>query len=282
VLCEEQTHHAGTYIAPSKLKSAAILGTTLTPGTDRGRLAPASYNAAPRTAAEFRFEPNGELLVQEAIIDWIAHTERPGSLQPQQWHQRCVGAALASVATSAYPTGIPRLQALFRTLMVDRVREETREPRLDESRPELLCHAASCLCMLPGYARNDSFIPLAVVEAEDKPDYVLGLLQFLEKDSDCMSSKELLGTYFGMESLFPDQEPDLFRGRRNMMAYTLAEGSATKHRNSFSTEKGYVVLTSSNIRDGDSVCLVGGCRLPPLSGKMEGISSLGASASYWG
>jgi len=60
--------------------------------------------------------------------------------------------------------------------MVDRVREETGEPRLDESRPELLCHADSYLCMLPGYARNGSFITLAAVEAEDEPDYVLGLL----------------------------------------------------------------------------------------------------------
>jgi hypothetical protein len=171
-----------------------------------------------------------------------------------------VNAAMEPGISVPYPTGISRLQAFFRTLLADCAGPGM--PRLDTTSEEFANLAAAFLLFLAFNGHDGGEIFNETVEAEGKPDYVLGLLELVRKPTRSMPTQELLDLYFG--SFFPEPELDLRRGRHNMKPYAVAESRTTRGRFFFMTDNGFMGLTSSEIQAGDCVYILPSCPLPMI------------------
>jgi len=222
------------------------------------RIASVLYNNASSPTPAYAFRSPTELCVQGFVFDRITRVEGPPFLSPQKY--RWVDAALEGSVETDYPTGIPRLQAFFRTLLIDRL--EVEGTRLDASPDVFFNLAAAFLFALPVYVSRTHPVPEEMVDPANEPDYIIGLLRFLRQTRGNRSNREILGTYFGTNLTAPEEETALGRGTLNLKTYSIAEARTTRHRSFFTTEKGYMGLSPSRVSPGDCVCIIPGCPLP--------------------
>jgi hypothetical protein len=174
-------------------------------------------------------------------------------------------AAMVPGLSSPYPTGIPRLQAFFRTILADCMAPGM--PRLDVSSVEFGNLAAAFLLLLPFNLYDDGKVLFETVQEKGMPDYILGFLKLIGQEDTSANIKELLDLYFG--SVFTEPEGDLHRGRHNVKPYAIAEAQTQRGRNFFMTKNGYMGLTSSNIRIEDGIYVIPGCPLPMILRKHQ-------------
>ncbi|KAM5349772.1 hypothetical protein ACJ41O_006277 [Fusarium nematophilum] len=224
-------------------------------GLQTSRIDPSAYSATPSSRPECRFT-SGELCVRGAIIDAVADIAFQPFLgkEKRRWVELAIGPGLPV----PYPTGIPRLQAFFRTLLADCFGPGM--PRLDPGSEEFANFAAAFLFLLPAFIYNDGKVLFETVEAEGKPDYQLGFLKLVESEHTSSPTQQLLETYFG--SIFPAVEADIHRGRHSTKTYSIAESRTTRGRCFFVTQNGYMGLASSTIQNGDGIWILPGCPLP--------------------
>jgi hypothetical protein len=227
-------------------------------GNQTGRLAPDHFDATPHASAVFHFESTADLCIQGGLIDTVAHVEAPPFLHPEK--HRWVNVAVGNRAADMYPTGITRLQAFFRTLLTDCIGPRT--ARLDAYPTELFNLACAFLYLLPTYNRDSDLISVETVEAENLPDYELGLRRFLGGAAEGLSRQDLLAKYFGTSLAAAEAEADIFRGRKNLKSFIISEARETRGRCLFTTEKGYIGLSPSRIQARDKICIFPGCPLP--------------------
>ncbi|KAH7161856.1 heterokaryon incompatibility protein-domain-containing protein [Dactylonectria macrodidyma] len=226
-------------------------------GTKTFRFDPTLYKAGASVQPDFHFEP-GILSVSGVTADVVRQVVTGPYLSERKRHW--VNVAMAPGLSTPYPTGIPRLQAFFRTTLADCVAPGM--PRLDTSSVEFANLAAAFLLLLPFHLYDDGKVLFEMVEEEGKPDYVLGLLNLLRQEPGSMTTQQFLNVYFG--SIFPDSEADPHRGRHNAKSYSIAEARTTRGRCFFTTENGYMGLASSNIQSGDGIYVIPSCPLPMI------------------
>lgn len=226
-------------------------------GTKTFRVDPTWYKTGASVQPDFRFEP-GILFVSGVKTDAVSEVVTRPFLAKEKRHW--VNVAMAPGLSTPYPTGIPRLQAFFRTVLADCVGPGM--PRLDTSSVEFANLAAAFLLLLPFNVYDDGKVLYEMVEEKGKPDYVLGLLKLLRQEPGTMTTQQLLNVYFG--SIFPGSEVDPHRGRHNAKSYAIAEARTTRGRCFFMTENGYMGLASSNIQSGDGIYVIPGCPLPMI------------------
>ena len=194
------------------------------------------------------------------MFDTITDYETPPFLSPQKhgW----VALALGRGGQGVYPTGIPRMQAFFRTLMADLNEDRGGHTRLDPCSTSFFDLAASFLFTLPVYVSRTDAVPNKTIDPQIEPDYIIGLLRFLRQPRADRSDRELLETFFGCNMALPDEGNDLRGGTRGLVTFSMAEPSATRHRGLFLTQNGYMGLATSRIAAGDRVCVLPSCPLP--------------------
>jgi hypothetical protein len=231
-------------------------------GTKSFRIDPTWYKAGASVQPNFQFEP-GTLFVNGVLADTIKKIVAEPFLIKEKRHR--FTAAMAPGLSSPYPTGIPRLQAFFRTILADCTAPGM--PRLDISSVEFGNLAAAFLLLLPFNLYDDGKVLFETVQEKGMPNYILGFLKLIGQEDTSANIKELLDLYFG--SVFTEPEGDLHRGRHNVKAYAIAEARTQRGRNFFMTKNGYMGLTSSNIRIEDSIHVIPGCPLPMILRKHQ-------------
>ncbi|KAF4452935.1 HET-domain-containing protein [Fusarium austroafricanum] len=231
-------------------------------GTKSSRIDPTWYRAGALVQPGFHFEPR-TLFVNGVMADMVSEIVTQPFLTKEKRHW--FNAAMAPGLSSPYPTGIPRLQAFFRTVLADCTAPGM--PRLDISSVEFKNLAAAFLLLLPSNLFDDGKVLFETVGEKGIPDYALGFLKLIGQENPSMNTHELLDLYFG--SVFKEPEVDLHRGRHNAKSYAIAEAQTTRGRNFFMTNNGYMGLTSSNLRVSDGIYVIPGCPLPMILRKHQ-------------
>ncbi|KAH7196324.1 heterokaryon incompatibility protein-domain-containing protein [Fusarium flagelliforme] len=231
-------------------------------GTKLSRINPTSYKAGALVQPNFRFEP-GTLFVNGVMADTIGEIVPQPFLIKEKVHR--FKAAMAPGLSSSYPTGIPRLQAFFRTILADCMGPGM--PQLDVSSVEFGDLAAAFLLLLPANLYDDGKVLFETVQEKGMPDYVLGFLKLIGQEDTSVNTKDLLDLYFG--PVFTEPERDLHRGRHNAKPYAIAKAQTQRGRNFFMTDNGYMGLTSSNVRIGDGIYVIPSCPLPMILRKYQ-------------
>ncbi|KAK5652633.1 hypothetical protein OQA88_10226 [Cercophora sp. LCS_1] len=237
-------------------------------GAETTRMAPQSAHrestSALTTPPSFRFGPGSELFVHGGIVDRIAHIEPPPFLHPRK--HRWISAALQGGADAEYPTGIPRLQALFRLLMADS--DPQTGVRLDAVPGSFFNLACAFLFVLPANTAEPRLITAEEVDEAGVPDYMLALRLFLRARGELgngvaeLTDKDMFIKHFGPLSALQEPETDNLRGRRHTKTYSIYETRKTRLCSLFVTEKGYLGLSPSRVHVGDEVAVIPGCSMP--------------------
>jgi hypothetical protein len=160
-----------------------------------------------------------------------------------------------------YETGIPQLQALFRTLLVDCAGNF---PLISSTRFFYL--AAAFLFELGLHANPlREHMPQAA-QPKNEPDYITGFLRWRGEGRNGRSDQEILEPFLGnvnsseyIEWQVGQKEID--RGRRNLGKYRALTRNTAQSR-LFRTDQGLMGMCPKETQSGDLVCVLLGCNAP--------------------
>lgn len=178
-----------------------------------------------------------------------------------------------------YPTGIPVLQAIFRTMLLDN--NFSSGSRLSSKDTKTFDMAAGFLFMLQlmDEVKKESLYELAmsydvsVGSSEVLPDYAESYLKYTGIDHDGRSMQEVLESFLGSADsktrLDWPEELDLKRGQANLRSFLAEAANCLESRSMFSLGRGYFGVGPLGIQPGDMVVVLWGCDVPLVVRKVE-------------
>lgn len=179
-----------------------------------------------------------------------------------------------------YPTGIPGLQAIFRTMILDQIPGV--ESRLTPTRKEFFDLAAGFLYMLQFMnKKSPEDLLKSVLEQESAtanedgsiPDYAESFMKYSERtvESRNLGLSEILEPFLGSTSASVNwpEEHNNKRGFENTMAFLAEAASCLKGRTMFALNKGYFGVGPLGTQPGDMVCVLWGCDVPVVVRRLE-------------
>ncbi|EPE30510.1 hypothetical protein GLAREA_03477 [Glarea lozoyensis ATCC 20868] len=182
-----------------------------------------------------------------------------------------------------HPTGIPVIQAIFRTMILDQCPGSKK--RLNIEDPKFYDLAAGFLFMLQlmNQAKKEDLVEMATnydlrVESSGKyPDFVDSFLKYRRKNPKSMTPQQIIQPFLGLPSRpqttpAPPTWPDPINphlGSKNLRQFILEASRCLKGRMMFSLPKGYFGVGPEGMRVGDLVCVVWGCDSPVVLRRLE-------------
>jgi hypothetical protein len=182
-----------------------------------------------------------------------------------------------------HPTGIPVLQAIFRTMLLDQYPGS--KSRLKVEDPKFYDLAAGFLFMLQlmNQARTEDLVEMATnydlrVESEWKhPDFVESFLKYRRKKPKSMTSQQIIQPFLGLPSrpqtsppppTWPEPiNPQL--GSKNLRQFVIEAAKCMKSRTMFSLPKGLFGVGPEGMKVGDAVCVIWGCDTPVVLRRID-------------
>jgi hypothetical protein len=184
---------------------------------------------------------------------------------------------LARGQNKDHPTGIPYLQAYFRTILADDTGLGYGKPnfRNEESQRFFFTAAAGMMYLLGEMALKQdpsAFKPLLDSQIGQniflEPDYVQNFLIWHQKIPTTSSKQRLLAPFLGnpeseqgSQIQWPEED-DETRGYKGSQIFLEREVFNCTNRSFFLTDKGYMGLGPRGTKKGDVVCVLLGCDMP--------------------
>ena len=196
-----------------------------------------------------------------------------------------------------HPTGIPQLQAYFRTVVADDSGFGYGKPgfRNEESRRLFFNLAAGMMFLLGEMAlkKDPSAIQaLREPKVEDilgEADYILHFFIWHQQIPALMSREALLAPFLGdresgqdSQIRWPEEDDDKTRGSTGSHIFLEKETFACTSQCFFLTAKGYMGIGCRGIRKDDVVCVLLGCNMPLIIRKMADHYLLVGNAYIYG
>ncbi|CAG8978284.1 hypothetical protein HYALB_00010282 [Hymenoscyphus albidus] len=181
-----------------------------------------------------------------------------------------------------YPTGMPGLQAIFRTMILDQIPKVER--RLTPARKEFFDLAAGFLFMLQYMDKKSPEDLLKTVLDQDLsagnkddsiPDYAKSFMKYSRKTAENgkVVLSEILEPFLGSSSsptkIEWPEEHDNERGFAYTMPFLAEAARCLKGRTMFALNKGYFGVGPLGTQPGDTVCVLWGCDVPVVIRRLE-------------
>jgi hypothetical protein len=210
-----------------------------------------------------RFSQDGRvLLVHGVVIDQVKSTVEStpqGNNGKRLWQREDVWELAGISQKESYPTGIPRMEAFFRTTAAD-VRDALH--RLDD---DLQSAYVSLAVFLVGMLQT-------MYERQGKDVPVSSVLEELQRHHDLPSTSGLRPFFSSPDNGFP-KFPDSFdfsQALKTEAHFGLKFDSQTVNRCYFSTSRKFIGLGPRGAKEGDLVCVLFGSNVPFVLRKHDG------------
>lgn len=183
-----------------------------------------------------------------------------------------------------HPTGIPRLQAYFRTVIADNSGFGYGRPGFKDGESEKMFFdlAAAMMCMLGDMAlkkdQSDFQAKIGSQTAEvllQQSDYVQNFVIWSQNKPKSLTKQAFLAPFFGdpepkavSRIQWPEDE-DQGRGRKCTAIFLERQVFTCTKRSFFTTQKGYMGLASQGAKKDDLVCVLLGCDKPLIIRKIK-------------
>ena len=240
------------------------------------------FDAAGTSKGDFEVSDDMKVLRAKGIIfDVIT------SITPYYSRKSAIPGHLLNVALSeksAYPTGIPRLQAFFRTIIADDFDEKLvrTQPPHTRGQVEFFDLAAGFLWCLGDYAVRENETNSNRRQLDDQRiDHILKMNDYVwyfglwsGHFPDSLTKEAMLAPFLGdPDSEYPalqwPEDNDLRRGRNCSSEFMERSIHSCISRTFFLTEKGYMGLGPRRAKKGDILCVLPGCNVPLLLRRID-------------
>ena len=251
---------------------------------------PKLYSAAGKSNADCHWGED-EVLGEQNILRFFASGVRCGTVLQVDSAETMIqnpgevlgGEFARNRVNDQYPTGIPIIQAIFRTMLLDQYPGS--KSRLNISDPKFFDLAAGFLFMLQlmNQAKTEDLVEMATnydlrVESSGKyPDFIDSFLKYRSKQPRNMTSQQIIQPFLGLPSLpqttpappaWPsDINPHL--GSQNLRPFVLEASKCLDGRIMFSLPKGLFGVGPLGMQVDDIVCVIWGCDTPVVLRRME-------------
>lgn len=220
-----------------------------------------SYKAAGSSMEAIRIYPESTILWTQGVrCAKIVESERiiRVDLHGDSW-----GRFRPAMGEQTYPTGIPRLQALFRTLLADIIQGGKGIERSLAHYDLFLSMAVGFLSML-GRAAKRQEDKVSLMSANFDP--VQAFLTWLGEDRHGRSDQEILAPLLGTQSCPPQimwpEHKEWGRERPLFMDFYEQIRYNVHGRSFFWTEKSYIGIGPALLKESDIICVMLGCSIP--------------------
>jgi hypothetical protein len=221
------------------------------------------------------------LTAKGCIYDVITELDAGWGEEDKRIRDRWLELALGQ--SKDHPTGIPHLQAYFRTIIADDTGLGYGKPnfRNEESRRFFFTAAAGMMYLLGEMAlKKDPPPSTAFMSSQmaqsvlSEPDYVQHFLIWLQQTPTTLTRYGLLAPFLGnSESRGPQiqwpEEDDKTLGYKGTNIYLNREAFNCTSRSFFLTEKGFMGLGPRDTRTGDLISVLLGYDMPVMIRKVE-------------
>lgn len=193
---------------------------------------------------------------------------------------------------TCYPTGIPLLQAYFRTITADSSRiaagitglQATDETENFYDLVRGFLYLLGSISTIP--TPENSFTEEELNEIEKFNDYVSGFARWRGDLPENLSELDILEPFLGRQGSdsFLSLPPctDNRRGFNSQFAFASAVGNLCRNRSFFVTNDGYFGLAPPGTQKGDVICVLLGCELPLIVRPMVDTYLLVGSCYVYG
>jgi hypothetical protein len=231
-------------------------GATFVPGSELKFCATKNSTAV----AKIRITDNSVLWTRGVICDRISQIEGPRFMEPSEirWFKIILG------QQSIYPTGIPQLQAFFRTLLYNY--NPLTKTKLSPNDSSFFDLAAAFMYFIANQLKSIS-------EIEHMSERSSGNEQPFEGVQDSSILESFLGSSDSEFAISWPDEIDLFkildRGKPYLVTFMFSIRNVSDSRRLFVTNNGYMGLGPTYIEVGDLICVLFGCSVPLILRKQN-------------
>ena len=179
-----------------------------------------------------------------------------------------------------HPTGIPIIQAIFRTMLLDKF--PGTDERIETGDPKFFDLAAGFLFMLQlmNQAKTEDLVEMATkyelrVEGDGLlPDYAESFLKYRNQKAKNRSAQEIVQPFLSsakdtQNSVVWPEETKFQRGSANLHTFVGESAKWLKGRTMFSINKGYFGVGPLGTQSGDIVSVIWGCGIPVVLRKVD-------------